>query len=302
MNIKYTREIKVGLLALVALFVLYYGFNFLKGTDIFHPVKKYHGTFVQVGGLTEQAPVYIRGFKVGQVDHIRYDFTRDSAFCVDISVNRDIVLPAGSAMELVSDGLLGGMAIQLVLPPFGPDSLVCCSGDYLPTRVVPGLVEFLQTGVLDQLTEAVAQVKEVVGKLNTQLDDEHLYNSLAHIDSITTNLTGTSRDVKFLVANRVPVVMDQLDSAICNIRIISDNIKDADLAATVARVDTAVDNINAVVRQINSEEGTFGKLLHDNSLYDNVNTTVRSADSLVLDLKANPKRYVHFSLFGPKKE
>ena len=113
---KYAREIKVGLLAAVCLFLLFFGLNFLKGVNIFSPTNSYHGVFYNLHGLEEQAAVYIRGHRVGQVDVIHYDFTADSAFTVDLSIRKDIALPQGTAMALVSDGLLGGMAVELQFP------------------------------------------------------------------------------------------------------------------------------------------------------------------------------------------
>ena len=117
---KHAREIKVGILAAVCLFLLFFGFNFLKGVNIFSPTNSFHGVYAHLHGLEEQAAVYIRGHKVGQVDAIHYDYTRDSAFTIDISINRDIVLPQGTQMALISDGLLGGMAIELQLPSHSP--------------------------------------------------------------------------------------------------------------------------------------------------------------------------------------
>ena len=113
---KYAREIKVGVLAAVCLFLLFFGLNFLKGVNIFSPTNSYHGVFYNLHGLEEQAAVYIRGHRVGQVDVIHYDFTADSAFTVDLSIRKDIALPQGTAMALVSDGLLGGMAVELQFP------------------------------------------------------------------------------------------------------------------------------------------------------------------------------------------
>ena len=137
-NIKYAREIKVGVLALVCMFLLIFGFNYLKGVNIFSSVLDYHGRYVELKGLTEQAPVYVRGYKVGQVNQIRYDFTKDSAFVVDVSINKDIALPIGTQMVLVSDGLLGGMAIELRIPTAEVGTDRYKRGDFIPTMIVPG--------------------------------------------------------------------------------------------------------------------------------------------------------------------
>ena len=149
---KFAREIKVGALAALCLFLLFFGFNYLKGVNIFSPTNSYHGVYANMHGLEEQAAVYICGHKVGQVDAIHYDFTRDSAFTIDISINKDIALPVGTKMALVSDGLLGGMAIELQLPADSPkddltgEAALVAHGSYLPTVYVPGLVESLQGG------------------------------------------------------------------------------------------------------------------------------------------------------------
>lgn len=296
---KYAREIKVGLLATLCIFLLFFGFNFLKGVNIFSSVYSFHGVYTDVHKLEEQAPVYIHGYKVGRVDKIHYDFSRDSAFVVDISINRDIDLPRGTQMALVADGLLGGMAIELQLP-VGTTAGVVESGETLPTCYVPGLVENMETNLLASLGNTVSGIDSLVAQLNSQLDNDYLKNSLAHIDTISTDLTVVSRDIRGLMANKVPSIVDNADSAMASIRSIAADIDKADLAATVQRLDSTIENVNLAVSDIRSDSGTIGLLLHDQSLYRNIDATVVSVDSLVVDLKANPKRYVHFSLFGSK--
>lgn len=299
--VKYSREIKVGLLAILCIFLLFFGFNFLKGVNIFSSMYAFHGVYDDIHKLEEQAPVYIHGYKVGQVDKIHYDFTKDSAFVVDISINRDIDLPKGTKMALVADGLLGGMAIELQLPAEHTTDL-CESGTTLPTIYVPGLVDDIQTNLLVSLGNAVEGIDSLLAQLNSQLDNDHLKNSLENIDAISSDLTVVSRDVKGLMAKKVPAIVDNADSAMASIRTIAANVEKADIAATVQRLDSTIDNVNLVVTDFRSDNGTIGMLLHDKSLYHNIDATVVSADSLLTDLKANPKRYVHFSLFGSKEK
>ncbi len=296
---KYAREIKVGILAVVCIFLLFFGFNFLKGVNIFSSMYAFHGVYDNIHGLEEQAPVMIRGYKVGQVDKIHYDFTKDSVFTIDISINRDIDLPRGTQMALVADGLLGGMAIELQLPAVHAKDL-CKSGETLPTVYVPGFVENLQENLLASLGSTIDGVDSLVNQLNSQLDNDHLANTLANVDNISSDLTAVSRDLKGLMADKVPQIVDNADSTINSIKQIASDINGADIAATVARVDSAVAQVNTTLADVNSDNGTLGLLLHDKSLYQNIDATVVSADSLLTDLKANPKRYVHFSLFGQK--
>ena len=298
MNFKYAREIKVGALATLCLFLLFFGFNYLKGVNIFSPTNSYHGVYYNLHGLEEQAAVYIRGHKVGQVDDIDYDFTRDSAFLVDISINKDIILPLGTQMVLISDGLLGGMAIDLQFPENAQGAVE--HGAYLPTAYIPGLVESLQGELMTKVASVVEQIDTLVAELNTQIEGDHIKATLSNVDRISGDLTGVSSELKQLMATKVPRIVDNADTAISNLNVIVSDIKAANLKATVARVDTAIDGVNALIADVRSQDGTIGQLLYNKSLYDHIDATVISADSLLTDLKAHPKRYVHFSVFGKK--
>ena len=299
---KYAREIKVGLLAAICLFLLFFGFNFLKGVNIFSPTNSYHGVYTNLHGLEEQAAVIIRGHKVGQVDAIHYDFTRDSAFTIDISVNKDIALPQGTQMALVPNGLLGGMAVELVLP----ESTDRCTDrvqntdfiaheSYLPTTYVPGLMESLQGQLLAHVDSAVVDVDKtvqnvdsLVAALREKVAGDHIKHSLSNVDRISGDLSTVSSNLKGMMNHQVPRIVNHADTAIANLNTIVAEVKAADVAATIARVDTAVDNVNAVVAQVKTPI-----LMH-------VDSTIIAADSLLRDLKAHPKRYVHFSIFGRK--
>ena len=300
---KHTREIKIGILAAVCIFLLFFGLNFLKGVNIFSPTNSYHGTFVNLHNLEEQAAVYIRGHKVGQVDNIHYDFTRDSAFTVDISINRDIVLPQGTQMALVSDGLLSGMAIELQLPEQSTitnDQSPIAKGSFIPTIYVPGLMESVQGELIAHVDAAIQSVDSLVADLQLQVQGDHLKNTLSNVDRVTSDLTGVSADLKRVVNTRVPTIVNNADKAFANLNEITSDLQKADLAATVARVDTAVDGINTFIADVRSQEGTLGQLIYNKSLYDHIDATVVSADSLLVDLKAHPKRYVQVSVFGKK--
>ena len=302
---KYAREIKVGALATICLFLLFFGFNYLKGVNIFSPTNSYHGVYYHLHGLEEQAAVYIRGHKVGQVDNIDYDFKRDSAFQVDISINKDIALPQGTQMMLIADGLLGGMAIELQLPDASstesqePRDFIA-HGAFLPTGYIPGLMESIQGELLAKVGEAVEQIDTLVAQLNTQLEGGHIKRSLENVDRISGDLTSVSSNLKHMMKTQVPRIVNNADTAIANLNVIAADIKEADLKATVARVDKAVDNVNGLVTDVRSQEGTLGQLIYNKSLYNHIDATVISADSLLTDLKAHPKRYVHFSIFGKK--
>lgn len=295
---KYKREIKVGILVLVCLFLMYFGFYFLKGVNIFTSVHSFHGSFEQVNGLEEQAPVYIRGYRVGQVDHIHYDFSHDTAFVVDISVKKDISLPYGTTMALVADGLMGGTAIQLNLPT-GTSTNEYKNDDILPTLVIPGLMDNLQENLLGSISTAVRHTDSLLLTIQNQLADNHLYNTLSNVDQMSADLKVVSNDLKEVVQYQIPPIVQKADSSLSGLNEVISDVRAANLPDVIANVDTS---ISVVKKALTNEEGTLGKLLYDNDLYTHIDATVVSVDSLVSDLKQNPKRYVHFSLFGRKNK
>ena len=285
---KHIREIKVGILAAICVFLLIFGLNFLKGVNIFSPTNSYHGTFAHLHGLEEQAAVYISGHKVGHVDKIHYDFTRDSAFIVDISINKDIVIPQGTKMALCADGLLGGMAVELHL---SQEQQAAEHGSFLATTYVPGLIESVQGDLLAHVDEAVQNIDVLVAQLKEQVSGDHIKNSLTNVERISGDLTSVSANLKHLMATKVPTIVNNADTTIANLNTVVADIKAADLKSTVARVDTALENVNSLVTEVRKPI---------QPLIQHIDATVISADSLLVDLKAHPKRYVHFSLFGKK--
>lgn len=306
MKLKYAREIKVGILAVVCIFLLFFGFNYLKGVNIFSSIHSFHGVYTNIHGLELQAPVYIRGYKVGQVDNIDYDFTRDSSFTVDISIKRNINLPEGTRMALVSDGIMGGMAIELLLPAAEgaskEDIAYLPTGATIPTTVVPGLLDGLQESVIQPLSNTLASLDTILGQLETQLDNNHIESILANADLAVADLQTSSQQLKQVMSHQVPSVVTKLDTTMSDLQQVVTDVKAANIKATVARVDTALDNVNYLIADFRSPNGTVGMLLNDKGLYNHIDSAVVSVDSLLVDLKANPKRYVHFSLFGAREK
>lgn len=279
--------------------LLYFGFNFLKGVNIFSSTCQYVGMYDDLHGLVEQSPVYIRGYKVGQVDIIDFDFTRETAFRVHISVAKEISLPKGTEMVLCSDGLLSGMAIKLMLPADGAADGYYKRDDELNTSYEPGPMESLQEGLLTKVDDALDNLDSLISDVRGQLNEGHLKQTLANAEHISDDLAVTSVDLRRFTHNRLPGIVDKVDTTIANINGVAANLREADLKATVARVNDVVDTLQNV---LTSKDGTLGLLLNDKALYTHIDSAVVSVDSLVTDLKAHPKRYVHFSLFGAKEK
>lgn len=295
---KHVREIKVALLAIVCGFLLYFGMYFLRGMNIFSPTRTYVGVFERINGLTEQAPVFVRGYNVGQVNRIEYDFSRRNAFHVSVAIDRHISVPEGAEMVLVADGIMGGKAIELIIPVSEGQAMALAS-DTLPTRVEKGLVETLETGLLAHLDSVLLRVDSVVANVEQQLEGDHINHTLTHLDRITEDLTVSATDIRQLTHQRLPRIADSAAVAIDNANAVLANVREADIAGVVTRADTAIGQLQ---QAINSKEGTLGLLLHDKSIYYHLDSAVVSVDQLVSDLKENPKRYVHFSLFGAKEK
>ena len=294
---KISREVRVGLLAALCLFLLYFGFKFLKGTNIFNPIHSYSGRFVDLQGLTEQAPVYVRGFKVGQVEEITYDFAQDTAFNIVVSLNKDIRVVEGSELRLVPDGLLGGMAVEVVIPA-GQELAEIPAHSQLPTSVKPSMIDGLAGPIIASLDSTLSSIRALVDNVNGQIEKDQLRTILAHADELLTSLKATSSRLDGILKNDVPHIMQEVDGILTDVKKLSANASEADIAALVARADATLAEVNRLVEAANNPNGTTGKLLHDESLYNNLNSTLQSADSLMQDLREQPNSVI----WGKKKK
>ena len=295
---KHAREIKVAVLAIVCAFLLFFGLHFLKGVNIFSPVRHYVGIYENVGGLTEQAPVYIRGYKVGQVEHIEYDFSQKEAFRVIISIDRHIQLPQGAAMILVSDGMLNGKAISIEMPILDNPTYLT-SDEVLPSSIQEGLMEKIENGLLIKVDSLVSTLEELAQTVQEQLEDNHIKKALANVERISDDLSVSAQDIRHVTHEQLPSIITNVDTVMADAKVVVREVKLADLQGIARRVDTVLDTVQTI---LTNKEGTLGLLLNDKSLYTHIDSTIVSVDSLVTDLKANPKRYVHFSLFGQREK
>lgn len=288
---KHSREIKVGILAIVCASILYFGFNFLKGVNIFSPTDCYYGYFERSNGLTEQAPVYILGHKVGLVETVKYDFTRTPAFIVGVNINDDIVLPMGSKMVLIADGLLGGAAIELVLEDVTTLE-VHAKGDTLTSFIMPGLVDDLQNGLLAQLDSILTQTNMLISNLNTETGEGSLRAILQNVEQITTDLKVSGKDIRLLTHQQLPSLVTKLDTTLANVQSIVANVNDANIQNTINSLNQTIVVFNELLQ---SEEGTLGLLLNNPELYNNLNSTLQildrallNVDSVVVSIKERP--------------
>ena len=281
---------------MICLFLLYFGFKFLKGTNIFNPTHSYTGRFTELKGLVAQAPVYVRGYKVGQVETVDYDYSLDTAFTVMVSLNKDICVTEGSRMVLVPDGLISGMAIELVIPA-GKELAEIPAHSELPTSIQTSLMEEIQSQLLATLDSTLNSIRELAEQVNGQLDGDKVKTILANVEVVTESLKGSSRDLQRLLHGDMPRLVNEVDSILGDIQKLASNVSDADIAALVVKADSTMAELNALVVSANDTHGTVGMLLHDKQLYDNLNSAVQTADSLMNELREEPNSII----WGKKK-
>ena len=298
----FTREVKVGIMALVAIFILYFGLNFLKGIDVFSSVSNYYASYENIGGLVPSSPVYVKGFKVGQVEEIKYDFSKQNSFVVKISVAKDIQLPIGTKIELYDDGLMGGKAIQLIYAPITASQTMHQSGDTIKSQMGTGLMAQLPGSLLPKIESISTQTDSLIRSVRTLVDNKDLTKSIASIEHTTANLAVSSSQLKKMMNNDVPHILGNVNDITSDFKQISGKLKKIDYEATFTSIDQTIANLNLLTKKMNSSEGTIGLLLNNKDLYINLSNTAASADKLLIDLQKSPKRYVHFSLFGRKSE
>jgi phospholipid/cholesterol/gamma-HCH transport system substrate-binding protein len=296
----FTREVKVGIMVIVAIFVLYFGLNFLKGIDIFSPISYYYGRYENVGGLVKSCPVYVKGFKVGQVEQVKYDFSKKESFVVKISVSKDIQLPKGTKIELYDDGLMGGKAIQLIYEPINASQAMHQPGDTIESKMGIGLMAQLSGDLVPKIESISTQADSLIRSVRTLVENKNLNKSIASIEHTTSDLAVSSSQLKKMMSNDMPRILGDVNVLTSDFKQISGNLKKIDYAATFASIDHTIANLSLISDKINNGEGTIGMLLNNKDLYINLSNTAASSDKLLIDLQKNPKRYVHFSLFGSK--
>jgi phospholipid/cholesterol/gamma-HCH transport system substrate-binding protein len=294
----FTREVKIGLMALISILILYFGINYLKGVNVFKPTNYYYATYDNIDGLVETNPVMIRGYQVGMVREIKRDFSKQKPFVVVLYIDKGLKLPKGTKADLFDNGLMGGKAVQLVFDPSA--TAYQEAGDTLVSTVSVGLMGQLSADLMPKINSLITETDSLIVAVRTVVQSPELKKSLSSIEKTTAELEQSSTELKKIMKKDLPKVITDVNVITSNLAIVSNNIKKIDFASTMASVDNTIANLNEVTRKMNSKEGSLGLLINDTRLYDNLNDISQNANILVVDLKQNPKRYVHFSVFAPK--
>ena len=296
---KLTKEIKIALIAIVGILVMYFGINFLKGMNLFSTNNTYYMTFDDIQGLGASTPIYADGYKVGTVDGMEYDYEENGPIKVKVDINKDLRIPQGSKAEIVKD-LMGNLQVNLLLANNPRERVE-------PGGIIPGAVN---GGMMDKAANLIPVVEKMLPKLdsiltsvNALLADPALAASLHNVETITSNLTVSTRELNTLMAGlnkQVPGMVRKANGVLDNTNRLTANLASLDVQGTLNRVNQTLESAHQFTEKLNSNQGSLGLLMNDTKLYDNLTSTMSHADSLVIDLKAHPKRYVHFSVFGRK--
>lgn len=336
MNKYFTREVKIGLTGIAALVILYFGIQFLKGASLFSTTDTYCITFRNAKGLSKSSTVYADGYDVGIVSGISYDFEKPGEVVVTISVDKDVRIPKGSSAEL-AEGMLGGCTLNLLLGNNMRERYM--PGDTIAGSDNSGLMGSISE-VMPDVRQVLLRVDTLVATLNVLAANENLPLVLNNARLITDNLNASTARLNALLGEDIPTLTANLNTTVEtangtigqvgeNVGTLADNYNTLardlnrqittlttnlnnkvaevevkplmdNLNTTVSALNTTVGHVDGIMGKLQSRDNTLGLLLNDTALYSGLTGTMGSANNLLVDLKAHPKRYVHFSLFGKK--
>ncbi len=303
-----SKEFKVGLLALVSGVVLYVGFNYLKGIELFSNTNTYVARYSRIDGLQVSNPVKINGMSVGRVSNIEIEQDEAHSLLVSLEVREDIRVGAGSVALLTDGDLLGGKLVELQISDTSPylgdgDTIASKTGkgltDLMQEKALPVLANFDSTiitlnqlaseykGMGTQVKQTMQNVEGATAQVNLMLAENRarIAKILETIDKLSASMAETEKELKPLLSN---------------MNTLSDSLKSAPIAATIAETKAVLEEAKASMQALNEAEGTMGLLLKNDSLYRNMDQAIRDLDSLFIDMKDRPGRYIHFSVFGKK--
>ncbi len=290
-----SREAKIGVVVVVAIGMLYFGLNYLKGINIFQSTTYFYAQYERVDGIVPTTPVMINGYQVGHVSQIDFDYTKEAPITLKITVDNKLVVPQGTVAEVYDTGLMGDKAIQLRL---GKSNQLLQPGDTLQAAVQNGLMAAVTDALVEPIKAMMPQLDSTIKSVNKTLSSERIDVIMANAEEAVKNL----KNMSAVLDKKVPTTMNNVENITANISVISDELKAVQWDSTLQSIDSLIANLEMVSNQFKNTDNTLGALLNDDALYQNLDSTIQSANALLIDLKENPKRYVHFSVFGSKEK
>lgn len=310
---KISNEVKVGAAALITILAFIWLFNFLKGKDYFKKTVYYYSVYNDIGGLAESSPVEINGFRVGVVQSINLLNETSGKILVTYSVSNDFRLPVNSVAEILPVSIIAGMKVQFLI---GNGPGFYNEGDTIPGRLSESIIVSIEEQfgpIKDKLLSLVVALDSVTSAIDDVLDPEFRKN----VSGIVSNLNNTAGSVNEIIGSNETdlkkAVEDltrfsrmladnspKISSAVTNLEAITDTIAASDIYSSMASLKKSLEGTSGILKNLNEGKGSAGQLLTNDSLYTNLTGTLESLNLLLQDMKANPKKYVHFSLFGKK--
>ena len=305
---KFTREFKTGVIAIVILALFIWGYNFLKDVSLYDRSRTLYAEYENVQGLAPKSPITINGLKVGSVSKISFHPVKKGVLVAHLQLDNDIEFSVNSVAQIYAPDFISGksLKINMVLD----SSPLAKNGDTLQGEVDSGIMGMIneQIAPLQVKVESfVVQTDSVMRSIDALLDDENQGNikeSLVSIRNILADFERSSDYIETLMQEngKMDSIVNNTNRALDNLAVISDSIRVADLGATLANLQTTLDGFNAVLDSVRQGDGTMGKLLNDDELYTNLAGASKELEELLREIKEHPKRFVHLSGFGKKEK
>ena len=303
-----SKEIKAAVFVLLGIFLFLVGFNFLNGTSLFKSENTLYAVYNQVEGLQSGTKVTVNGLTVGKVSSIDFLPTTDKIL-VSFTVRNDLKFSKNSIAELYEAGLIGGKSIAII-PDYETKKLVV-SGDTLQSRIKPGLTDVVGSEIAPlqkKLEQLLNNADTLISSLNTVLDDQAQQSlnkamtdvsiTISKLNLVTTSLSR----ILIKQESNINQSFENLAQTSIQLNQITDSLSQSNLKGMITEFEATASGLNAILKSIEKGEGSMGKLINDNALYDNIEASTKEVELLIRDLKEHPKRYVHFSLFGKKEK
>ena len=310
---KISNEIKVGAVAVVTILAFIYLYGFLKGKEYFKRTNYYYTVYDQVGGLEESSPVEVNGYKVGIVQDVRFVDPVSGKLLVIFSVSKNFRIPVNTVAEIVPVSLLGGMKVQFV---YGNGPGFYREGDTIPGRLAVSIVDKVQTELIpvkDKLESLIVVLDSVISSTDKLMDEEfrkNLGGTVANLNSTTGTLSrivvSKEEDLRQTVENihkfsqMLADNSEKMSGTFTHMEAITDSLAASDINGLVTNLRLSLQKTSALLESLNNGEGSAGQFMTNDSLYVNLNNSLARLNELLTDMKANPKRYVHLSVFGKK--
>jgi phospholipid/cholesterol/gamma-HCH transport system substrate-binding protein len=305
--LKITKEIKTGVLVMTGLVMTIFSFNYLKGINLLEKSRHFIVVYDNVEGLVASNPVTINGFKIGNVQKINLSADGSNKLEIKLIIDNEVEFSKSSKAELYETGLIGGKAIAII--PNYQDGSIAESGDYLQGTIKPGLTELVNqklTPLQDKLESAIQNADKVVLNINELLSDDtktSLQQSILNFKNISESLNETTNNVNSIILNNSNAIENSLkniESSSKNINEITKSVSDANVSDLISKLNSTVSNFNLALNKINNGNGSVSKLLENDAIFNNLEKATSELEALINDIKVNPNRYVHFSIFGKK--